>query len=416
MVKGGKIVFIRPLPSIEDYRLFIPLSIGILTSAWRKKFNHQVLYLDRSFLSKDSLIQTAIEYDPDVYAVTSIRDSFQDAIEIIFALKALRPNARIVLGGSHVTLTGDCIKRILPQGVEVFIGDGSTTDIITGKTVQWDKNYWMPDWEDLPLNQYLPLISIQTSMGCKYHCLFCGEARIHGEWREMLTPDDVVKYISYISERFNITTFRFVDSTFTCPISRFERIISKFDALNKPIKWGAYTRVENLSIHHLKKMAHCGCKAIFMGIETLNEQIYKKIGKKNEISHLKEIITAAREYGIHVHINLIFGLPGDTEQTIRNTQDRIIELAPHSVFANPFNLAPGSIYSNNPEKYGITVCDKDWRLKVHLLNEYNYFSVKGLPQSTVLKLIEEFEQRINHSKMILWDMKDYRILSQLMTE
>jgi len=82
--------------------------------------------------------------------------------------------------------------------------------------------------EDIYLKNQLNLfgaerqISIMTSRGCPYHCVFCGSPVQWGAVR-FHSPEYVIKEIKYLVKKYNIDSIMFWDDLFIAPIERLKK-------------------------------------------------------------------------------------------------------------------------------------------------------------------------------------------------
>ena len=95
---------------------------------------------------------------------------------------------------------------------------------------------------------------------------------------------------------------------------------------NIDIKWTCNSRVDYVDKEMLELMAEAGNWLISWGIESGNEQILKHARKGAYPDKAKKSLTWAREAGIKNWGYFIIGLPGETEETIRDTIDFSKEL------------------------------------------------------------------------------------------
>jgi radical SAM superfamily enzyme YgiQ (UPF0313 family) len=104
-------------------------------------------------------------------------------------------------------------------------------------------------------------------------------------------------------------------------ISR-EQVVGLCDLLIQEgirIRWTCNSRVDYVDREMLHKMARAGCWLISWGIESANEQILKGVRKGYRLEQAPQALRWAKEAGIKNWGYFIIGLPGETEETIRQT-------------------------------------------------------------------------------------------------
>lgn len=85
----------------------------------------------------------------------------------------------------------------------------------------------------------------------------------------------------------------------------------------------------NTTKSHLKVLASLGFKRISLGIQDFNPDVQKLINRHQTVQQVQEITDTAKQYGFHsINFDLIYGLPGQSEETIKETINHIIGLGP----------------------------------------------------------------------------------------
>ena len=85
----------------------------------------------------------------------------------------------------------------------------------------------------------------------------------------------------------------------------------------------------NLTPHHLPTMAKVGCNRLSMGIQDLDPQVQQAINRVYDYSLISETFQTANELGFEsINVDLMYGLPYQTQDTFASTVEKIIELNP----------------------------------------------------------------------------------------
>jgi radical SAM superfamily enzyme YgiQ (UPF0313 family) len=110
----------------------------------------------------------------------------------------------------------------------------------------------------------------------------------------------------------------------------------------------------------LRLAARSGMKGAFIGVETLNAESLKSVGKGiNRVEEYTEKLDAFKKVGVSVSANMIFGFEEDTRRTFKEAYEFISK---HSIYANPYILTPypGTKLFKDFERGG-KLLHKDWR-------------------------------------------------------
>ena len=115
----------------------------------------------------------------------------------------------------------------------------------------------------------------------------------------------------------------------------------------------------------VKDMKRGGCTATFVGIESGNDEILKKIKKTQTTKECIQAMQNLRKHGIESHAFIMVGFPDETEETFKQTIDFIPKLNPDSVIFSIFTPYPGSDLYYQCKDAGIIGDDFDLALYNH---------------------------------------------------
>ncbi|MDP8252979.1 MAG: radical SAM protein [Candidatus Kaelpia aquatica] len=190
--------------------------------------------------------------------------------------------------------------------------------------------YPYPARELLPNHLYHSFVSqrknftiMLTSTGCPYNCKFCAIANVPYRNR---SPINVVDEIELCYKKFKIREIDFFDAVFFLDRNRAYQICDGIIKRNLKIEWSARSRVDLLDEEIIKIASKAGCKKIFVGIESKSLGILKSINKEIEPEEVRRCIKLLNKYKIKPLGFFIFGNPGETIETIRDTTRFALEL------------------------------------------------------------------------------------------
>lgn len=121
------------------------------------------------------------------------------------------------------------------------------------------------------------------------------------------------------------------------------------------ILWCDCARADNLDKELLVKMRKAGCIRLVYGMETASQKLLDHIEKKINLKRLEEILRWTDEAGIWTGIEVISGLPFETDEDVQatiefvNNNDAYID----TVYNNMFWLTSGSRFYKDSSQYGI---------------------------------------------------------------
>jgi len=172
-------------------------------------------------------------------------------------------------------------------------------------------------------DSFYPMVQILGhGHSCWYNCTFCSRhLRVYG--RDPKTCHDEMDWIK--ENLPQVKEIHFEDDTFSLSKVWTQNLC---DILaNDKFVWSCQERAD-VPFWLLKKMARSGCRLIIAGFESGNEGILKEIKKGINVDQVVKFSTNVRRASILLQSDFIFGLPGETEETIDNTRRLIRKIRP----------------------------------------------------------------------------------------
>jgi radical SAM superfamily enzyme YgiQ (UPF0313 family) len=109
------------------------------------------------------------------------------------------------------------------------------------------------------------------------------------------------------------------------------------------IEWSGYLNPKFVDDELCRLMARSGCKAIEFGTDSGSPTMIANLKKEFEVEDLRRTSALCHKYGLKFCHSLIFGGPGETEQTVTETIELMDELAPTAVIAlTGIRVLPGT--------------------------------------------------------------------------
>ncbi len=160
------------------------------------------------------------------------------------------------------------------------------------------------------LIKFFDKYSIMTSRGCPFNCSFCCST-LGKVWRKR-TPENVIDEIKMAIKKYKIKMIQFIDPSINIIPERVIQICELMLRDKIDIPWSAQgVRADLITDKLVKIMKEAGCKRLYIGIESLDPEVYAEIGKSETIEEIKRGIRIAKNNGLEVYGFLIIGLPKD---------------------------------------------------------------------------------------------------------
>jgi radical SAM superfamily enzyme YgiQ (UPF0313 family) len=399
---------------------------------------------DLNFQNVNQFINEIKRDEPLAICFPCYIDNFGSTIDLLKLCKEVSPETKTIIGGPHVTLLDNNVmraskdidiavfgegERVLSHLIKRILSQDSLSSVrgisyrYGGKIITNKRQSLIRNLDSLPiptlrffdLDNYFPVMMMETSRGCPYGCPFCAYSTLAGRRLRTKSISRVLREIQNFVINYGIRHFRFVDATFTNPPRRFHKICKAIINSGIGINWCCFARFDNMTETTIKLAKNAGCVAMFIGIESGDHAILKKMHKDQDFLHMKKIVQAAKKTGIHMHGNFILGFPTEDADSIDNTVRLIRYLDLDSVTINPLYLVPQTDLHKNANKWGIEFLTNDWLLHLHRYfrdSTLQYFKHSTMTQMEMRKCINEVKKELKDED-IVWDMKDYIVTAWL---
>jgi anaerobic magnesium-protoporphyrin IX monomethyl ester cyclase len=229
---------------------------------------------------------------------------------------------------------------------------------------------------------------IPTTKGCVARCTFCHR------WDKgirFIPVSVVMGRIDYFIEKFNIGFIRVVDENFGSNkkwLLEFMQEMKKRDLL-----WSVGgMRVSTISAEMIRMMKDAGCASIYYGMESGSSKMLKIMEKVTTIEQNKNAVKWMADNDMFTIVQLIVGMPGETQETISETTEfgnYFVEQSPktdpNALSINFAQALPGTpLYEvargkgligqtlDDEEKYLISISDRDARDGETIINFTDY--------------------------------------------
>jgi radical SAM superfamily enzyme YgiQ (UPF0313 family) len=273
-------------------------------------------------------------------------------------VKWIRENseAKIVIGGPHAIAWKPEVDGQVDQ---IVVGEGENAWLkILGETKQYQNidDIPLPDYSLADMSRFcgvapmgaVPSMVLFGSRGCPGKCIFCNTPIFWGNKARYRSPKSIVNQIQYLNLKYGIQEVFIQDDTFNAnwPWAQeiFQRIISS--KLNEKMTFRIDCRANDsmMTEQFVSLAAKANVWNVFLGIESASPVILKKIKKHITVDEYRKAISLIQQHGMKVQASFIIGLPGESRETLVETQRFIDETHPFMVgagFATPF---PGTEY------------------------------------------------------------------------
>jgi radical SAM superfamily enzyme YgiQ (UPF0313 family) len=188
-----------------------------------------------------------------------------------------------------------------------------------------------------------------TSHGCPWDCSYCSNASVYGRnWKPLLAETAVAEMME-LASRYRLQVVDIIDDNY---LVRRDRSLEIAEGLLREGARFAYyiqtrtDQIDRLSDAELEVLARSGLSRIFFGLESGSVKVMRSVNKRLDLETAYRTAERCGKVGIRPSFNLIFGLPAEEEEDLRDTMrvmDRIGRANPDAdFFTNIFSPYPGS--------------------------------------------------------------------------
>ncbi|MBM4043902.1 MAG: radical SAM protein [Planctomycetes bacterium] len=347
-------------------------------------------------LTEAGTVSEVCRQKPTLVGITSTTVAFGRALRLAQQTKRALPSVPIVIGGAHVTanpestLAHDCfdfgvlregevtlreLTHALADGHDAREVDGLVFRDGPGLHVTRPRAY-IRDLDTLPLpayhllgdlNRYLPplgcckrepVVSLVTSRGCPYQCIFCDRS-VFGNHYRANSAEYVIAEIEHAVRAYGAREIAFLDDTFSVDRRRVKRICDLISEKRLDITWTCMTRADVVTKDLLQAMRRSGCWQVSIGVESGSQCVLDFIAKGTTIEEIRNAAIWAAETGISVKGFFMLGNPTETKATLADTLAFAKSLPLTDVVATIATPMPGSRFREIAAAYG-RVREHDW--------------------------------------------------------
>ena len=342
-------IFVNP----DCYQGFRFPSLGMLSmAATLRAQGLPAAYVDCNFEPDWKQRLARLLADDRLVGITANILSIKPALDLSKHIRAAHPDARIVMGGPYPTVD---YEKLIPAAADlVVMGEGEdivprlvrgeSLDAIpslayrdNGTMVVNQRQALIADLDSLPfpawdlgtISRYRlphprcnPVLPVMSSRGCPFNCVFCGSDIINGNRIRYRSVDNVLAEIDRMYHEFGVREIQFWDDNFTLMKNRAlalcEGIIAgKYKGLNLSIPSGI--KPDHGDDELFGAMARAGFYFLCIAVESGSQEVMSQLGKKVDVSKVRETIKCVRRAGILTNGFFMIGLPYDTRETMEQT-------------------------------------------------------------------------------------------------
>jgi radical SAM superfamily enzyme YgiQ (UPF0313 family) len=277
----------------------------------------------------------------------------RETTEVVATLKRVRPDLKIILGGPEVSFETEG-QEIVRLADHVVTGEGDLKFAEVCRELLSDDPMarrargglpkiipaGLPDFSHLalPYEWYTEadlahrIVYVEASRGCPFTCEFCLSS--------LEIPVRAVPLAKFLGEMQKLLDrglkqFKFVDRTFNLNLATSRTILEFFLARHQPGNFYHFEMIPDRLPAELREVIALfppGVLQFEVGVQTFNPEVGRHISRRQNYERLADNFEFLRQSTrVHLHADLIVGLPGETVESFASGFDRLVALGPQEI-------------------------------------------------------------------------------------
>lgn len=379
-----------------DERVFLTLGILRVAACLEQK-GYAVEMLDTSGISnfEDAVRDHSRNSSAVIFGVTATTPQMPATTKVVAAIRQARPDARVIIGGPHVTLVNAAVKRERKLGINgratrameklysmfdvIVAGDGDDAifeaiKLDAPKLIDADdpssELFLTNDrLEELPfparhlvdVNSYRYTVegeralSMIAQLGCPFACGFCG-GRESPMLRRIRTrsTESVVREAVLLHQTYGVKGIMYYDDELNVNPKMIELMSAMTKAqqqLGVTFRQRGFIKSQLFTDQQAESMYEAGFRWILVGFESGSPRILENINKKATRDENTRCVEIARRHGLKVKALMSMGHPGESHETVEQTKDWLLEMKPDDFDMTIITTYPGTPYYDHALKH-----------------------------------------------------------------
>ncbi|MEW6158280.1 MAG: radical SAM protein [Verrucomicrobiota bacterium] len=338
------------------------------------------------------IVEVLLQENPRIVGLGVYIWNVTETTAVVAALKRVRPDIRVIIGGPEVSfeiesqeivrladyvITGEADLKFAEVCQAILSGNPPAAKVIPAELPDLARlklPYSFYDERDVAHR----IIYVEASRGCPFTCEFCLSSLDIPVRQFPLAP--LLEQLQSLLDR-GVTQFKFVDRTFNLNLQTSRAILEFFQERYRP---GLFVHFEMIpdrlpeALRAIIARFPPGALQFEVGIQTFDEAVSRNISRRQDYTRLADNFRFLREQsGVHIHADLIVGLPGESVESFAAGFDRLVNLRPQEIQVGILKRLRGT---------PIVRHDLDWEMIYNSQPPYEILQNKLIDYATMQQL------------------------------
>ena len=191
-----------------------------------------------------------------------------------------------------------------------------------------------------------PYVHMITSRGCGYNCSYCSSPYIWGQKVRRRSVENVLSEIDYLVKQHRVKYISFKDDRFFPDLNWLKALCHALIQRNYKLRFNCSVCPSDFKTAWEEKidlLKAAGCDALIFGLQSTDKTVLKNIHRNpDDVDSLRPVIAYANRVRLFTIVEFIFGLPGDSKESLQSAIRYAIDLKPYFIQFNRLLLLKGS--------------------------------------------------------------------------
>jgi radical SAM superfamily enzyme YgiQ (UPF0313 family) len=177
------------------------------------------------------------------------------------------------------------------------------------------------------------MANLQTKRGCPFRCAYCTYPHIDGASLRLRPATEVAEELAAMRDEQGLDEVFFVDDIFNWPADHAMEICEAILARRLSVRWTCFGTPAGMTPELAGAMRRAGCRGVEFGVDTASPAVLEALDKPFRADQIRAAARACAAAGLPAAYYLVFGGPGETAETVRETFQFFDDLQPQAVLA-----------------------------------------------------------------------------------
>jgi anaerobic magnesium-protoporphyrin IX monomethyl ester cyclase len=196
---------------------------------------------------------------------------------------------------------------------------------------------------------------IITSRGCPYRCNFCFKT---SDKFRIRSPENILEELVYIRSQ-GTKNVHIMDDLFAFHKPRCLKILNMIKEQKLDMEFKVRARVDRIDEEMLVAMKEAGVTSVVYGVESGSQKVLDAMRKRSTVEMNYRAIAMTKKVGLQCYADLFLGFPGETPETIRETETLIMKAKPTAINMSVMFPLPDTPVYDQAREQGTLIGDWD---------------------------------------------------------